>query len=72
MAEWMYAHSLQVEDHPKGCTCGGCDGVPEYEDDVEEFEQRDDTCSMCNGTGDDYEGLGKCPKCDGEGFYWWL
>lgn len=39
---------------------------------ADEFENRDDTCSRCNGTGLDYDGGSKCPKCDGEGFYYWL
>lgn len=25
MSKWMYAHSLPLEDHPDGCSCGGCD-----------------------------------------------
>lgn len=27
MSEWMYAHSLPVDMHPQGCTCGGCDEI---------------------------------------------
>lgn len=24
MVEWMYMHSLPLEDHPMGCQCDGC------------------------------------------------
>jgi hypothetical protein len=24
MADWMYAHTLPIEDHPAGCQCDGC------------------------------------------------
>jgi len=32
MAEWMYAHDLPPDMHPQGCTCGGCDGLPQEDD----------------------------------------
>lgn len=41
MSDWMYAHSLPVEDHPEGCTCGGCKWYPLYQPlDVWQFDSR--------------------------------
>lgn len=42
-----------------------------------EFDDGDDvdrTCSYCHGTGGDpwNDYILPCPKCDGEGYEWWL
>lgn len=55
MAEWMYAHTLPVEDHPQSCTCDGCC----YGDVHEEPE----LCPTCDGEKEWVE----CWHCHGDG-----
>lgn len=44
----------------------------DYFDDWWGFEQEDDTCAHCGGSGLSWDGIDACPYCDGEGYYWWL
>lgn len=56
MSDWMYAHSLPLDMHPDGCTCGGC-AVTEHE------------CPHCSNpslydkTEAGYPGLYHCTTC---------
>ncbi len=61
MTEWMYAHDLPVDDHPKGCTCGGCDGPVGDESSILCMNCIDDVYMVEQG-----DGLYRCPVCGDE------
>ena len=48
-----------------------------WEDEIVEYDEEDDVqheCDYCHGDGGDpyNDGVIPCPKCHGEGHFWWL
>lgn len=46
---------------------------PMFDDERDDYEDEDNTCKNCSGTGgepyNDY--ITPCEECDEEGYYWW-